>query len=149
MRPRRWITPRPRHRTPDKGVSNDPREGQGGGIISGYICRGVAQYFFFRSILMKSHFDTDAAEVWAKYTSEKQLSCKHSTEVPIWSLLAPKSLDLILKTKPDTIKWLTGIKRGEDMISYPKLIFLNLKFLWTQGVLVLNNDLQEGRSGLR
>ena len=53
---------------------------------------------------MKSHFDTDAAEVWAKYTSEKQLSCKHSTEVPIWSLLAPKSLDLILKTKPDTIK---------------------------------------------
>ena len=42
---------------------------------------------------MKSHFDTDAAEVRAKYTSKKQLSCKHSTEAPIWSLLAPKSLD--------------------------------------------------------
>ena len=44
---------------------------------------------------MKRHFDTDAAEVWAKYTSEEQLSCKHSTatEAPIWSLLAPKSLD--------------------------------------------------------
>ena len=38
------------------------------------------------------HFDTDAAEVWAKYTSEEQLSCKHSTEAPIWSLLALKSL---------------------------------------------------------
>ena len=57
------------------------------------IRRGVARYFFFRSILMKRHFDTDAAEVWAKYTSEEQLSCKHSTEAPIWSLLAPKSLD--------------------------------------------------------
>ena len=42
---------------------------------------------------MKSHFDTDAAEVWAKYTSEEQLSCKHSTEAPIRPLLAPKSLD--------------------------------------------------------
>ena len=38
---------------------------------------------------MKGHFDTDAAEVWTKYTSEEQLSCKHS----IWSLLSPKSLD--------------------------------------------------------
>ena len=25
--------------------------------------RGVARYFFFRSILMKSNFDTDTAEV--------------------------------------------------------------------------------------
>ena len=42
---------------------------------------------------MKRHFDTDAAEVWAKYTSKEQLSCKHSTEAPIRSLLALKSLD--------------------------------------------------------
>ena len=33
--------------------------------------RGVAQYFFFRSILMKRHFDTFASEVWVKYTSEE------------------------------------------------------------------------------
>ena len=56
--------------------------------------RGVARYFFFRSILMKSHFDTDAAEVWAKYTSKEQLSCKHSTAAPIWSQNLTLSLNI-------------------------------------------------------
>ena len=40
------------------------------------INRGVARYFFFRSILMKRHFDTFASEVWAKYTSEEKFAKK-------------------------------------------------------------------------
>ena len=51
-------------------------DGDGGHAAQWTCHRGVARYFFFRSILMKRHFDTFASEVWAKYTSEEKFAKK-------------------------------------------------------------------------
>ena len=70
--------------------------------FSGIMYRGVAQYFFFRSILMKRHFDTFASEVWAKYTSEEKFAqkCIKLTNLsPKSQSLKPEVLSLKFESK--------------------------------------------------
>ena len=42
----------------------------------GVNTRGVARYFFFRSILMERHFDTFASEVWQNILLKSNLPKK-------------------------------------------------------------------------